>query len=341
MGFLGTIFKKIVFGAVSVAISLGLLSSFAADTNISPKALFLREFVIRPICTSIKRDGGITGFYGIDMSKISLYKPSKGYTLEKTEVDGLPVEILKKEGSENSDRVIYQLHGGAFVYGYNDIYRNQAERWSALAGGATVVSIDYRLAPKDVFPAALEDALKGWDWMLSNGYKEENIVVVGDSAGGNLALSLGLSLRDSGRTMPKAMVLMSPWADLSEEGKSYKTNLYKDPMFGIKEGTERKDGYHAVSVVYAGDMDVHNPLISPVYGDYKDFCPMLIQSGTYEVLESNSDMIYENALANGVDVTLTKYEGMWHMFQLFGDLFPESTAAWKQVGEQFTEWYDA
>ena len=158
MSFLGTVLKKFVSGAVSVAISLGLLSSFAADTNISPKALFLREFVIRPICTSVKRDGGITGFYGIDMSKVSLYKPSEGYTLEKTEVDGLPVEILKKEDSENSDRVIYQLHGGAFVYGYNDIYRKQAERWSALAGGATVVSIDYRLAPKDVFPAAVEDA---------------------------------------------------------------------------------------------------------------------------------------------------------------------------------------
>ena len=139
--------------------------------------------------------------------------------------------------------------------------------------------------------------------------------------------------------MPKAMVLMSPWADFSEEGESYQTNLYKDPMFGIKEGTERKEGHHAVSVVYAGDMDVHNPLISPVYGDYKDFCPMLIQSGTYEVLESNSDMIYENALANGVDVTLTKYEGMWHMFQLFGDFFPEATAAWEQVGQQLAEWY--
>lgn len=331
MEMLRTFMQKAAALIISVAISLGLLSSYAADTNISTGALLLREAVIRPICTSIKRDGGITGFYGIDMSKISLYRPSEGYCLEKFAIDGLPLEVLRDENSENSDRVIYQLHGGAFVYGYNDIYRKQAERWSRLAGGATVVSIDYRLAPEHVFPAALEDALKGWDWILAQGYQEKNIVVVGDSAGGNLSLALGLSLKEQGKELPRAMVLMSPWADLSEEGESYTENLYKDPMFGIKEGTERKEGYHAVSIVYAGEMDTHDPLISPVYGDYSGFCPMLIQSGTYEVLESNSDMIYENARANGVDVRLTKYEGMWHMFQLFGDLFPESREAWSEV----------
>lgn len=194
-----------------------------------------------------------------------------------------------------------------------------------------MLSVDYRTAPEYTFPAALEDALKAWDWLLQKGYKEENIIIAGDSAGGNLALALTLKLRDADRPLPKALVLMSPWADMANQGPSHTHNQNKDPIFGNSKGiVNNVDGK---SNPYAADNDVFNPYLSPVYAEYHDFPDMLIQVGTYEILESDSETIHQKALAKGVNVTLSKYEGMFHDFQLAGMLLPESRQAWKEVKE--------
>lgn len=326
--------KKAVSLFVAFGISIGLLSSFAADTDLSTRSLVVREG-LRTLMHTIDPKGGGT-LFGKLAGKItttpSVYIPSRGYKYEKVELENCTVEVLSKTESENSDKVIYQIHGGAFIFGMQDLYRRQGEKWSELCDGATVVMIDYRLAPETVFPGAHEDVLDGWEWIMKSGYDAKDVVVTGDSAGGNLALSLVLSLRDSKSELPAAVVTMSPWADLAAEGETYTTNIYKDPMFGIKEGSEVEIDIRTLAKIYAADTDLHNPRLSPAYAEYDGFCPTLIQCGTVEVLYSDAFTVKEKMKKAGVDVTFSEYSGMWHVFQIFGDFIPEGEAAWAEAG---------
>jgi len=327
-------FKKAFAFIVAAGISLGLLSSFAADTDLSTQSLIMRES-LRTLIQIVNPEGGGKIFGKMAGTKLShlpsVYIPKPGYEREKVQLENCTLEVLTKKNSENSDKVIYLVHGGAFIFDLIDIYRWQAEKWSEMCGGATVVMVDYRIAPETLFPGAVEDTVDGWEWIMDNGYKPENVVVTGDSAGGNLALNLILSLRDEKKALPKAAMLMSPWADLSTESESYKTNVYKDPMFGFKEGTNKELDVEEIVRIYAGDADLYDPRVSPVYADYTGFCPTYIQVGTGEVLYSESITISEKLEAAGVDVTVTQYSGMWHVFQLFGSLLPEGRDAWNRA----------
>lgn len=326
--------KKAVSLLVAFGISIGLFSSFAADTDISARSLVVREG-LRTLMNTIDPKGGGT-LFGKLAGKItttpSVYHPSKGFKYNKIKLENCTIEVLTKTDSENSDKVVYQIHGGAFIFGMQDLYRWQGEKWSELCNGATVVMIDYRLALDTVFPGAHEDVLDGWEWIMKNGYDADDVVVTGDSAGGNLALSLVLSLRDSKKALPAAVVTMSPWADLAAEGESYTTNIYKDPMFGIKEGKEIEIDIRNMSYIYAAGTDLHNPRLSPVYAEYDGFCPTLIQCGTAEVLYSDAVTVRDKMQKAGVDVTFSEYTGMWHVFQIFGDFIPEGEAAWAEAG---------
>jgi acetyl esterase/lipase len=206
-------------------------------------------------------------------------------------------------------------------------------RYSRISQGASVVTIDYRCAPDCTFPAALDDAHLAWEWLLNKGYKEDNIIIVGDSAGGNLVLALTSKLRDEGRKLPKALILMSPWTDMAAEGESYVNNLYKDPMFGLRKKNQTNNLEEKINFFrsYAGTTDLQDPYLSPAYGHFERFPNILIQVGSHEMLESDARTIYEKAKAAGVNVTFTHYEGMFHVFQLFGDLIPEAHRAWQEV----------
>lgn len=166
---------------------------------------------------------------------------------------------------------------------------------------------------------------------------------MGDSAGGNLSLALTMLLRDAGRKLPKALVLMSPLTDFDEHGDSYIYNVYKDPLFGKKKGYKEPKGeqMHHLLRAYAGKTDFKYKYLSPAYGRFNDFPPMLMQVGTYEVIESDSLTVYEKAKNDGVDVRLTRYFGMFHDFQMLFSLFPESKKAWKEVEKFIIEtFYD-
>ena len=174
--------------------------------------------------------------------------------------------------------------------------------------------------------------MDAWQYLTDTlGYPPENLIVAGDSAGGNLALSLGLRLRDSGLPLPTGFVCMSPWADLSNSGPSHQYNATLDPSFGVDE----KD-YHGqpvgVTTTYTDGLNAKDPYLSPSFGNYQTFPPMLLQAGSVEVLLSDSEMVYDNARANGVDAHLTVYKGMFHVFQGAMDLLPESKAAWDEIG---------
>lgn len=283
-------------------------------------------------CKSMRGGGMIALGRGAAM-RPSRFAPPPGYTYKKFMTGSVPAELLQKDGTQNS-KLVFQLHGGAYMIGLSDTYRHNALKLSRISGGAAVFSIDYRTSPENVYPSALDDTVAGWEWLTANGWNAEDIILVGDSAGGNLALALTQKLRDQNRALPCAIICMSPWCDMAGEGASFTYNLYRDPMFGRKKGAAGGSYLDdpAFILAYAGKADLHDPYLSPVYGSFLGFPPMLIQVGTYEVLESDSLTVAQKARQAGVNVTLTRYPGMFHMFQLYGDIIPASKKAWEELG---------
>lgn len=227
--------------------------------------------------------------------------------------------------AEVGDQVVLQLHGGGYINRLRNIYRDFAVKYSGMADGLPVLSVDYRVAPEHPYPAALLDAIEAYRWLLELGYSGEQIVVVGDSAGGGLALALSMWLRDHDISLPGKLVLMSPWADLTASGKSYEENYDQDPMFG---GSRESMIYLGV---YPGEHDPMEPYISPLFGSFRGLPPMLIQAGSIEMLRSDAETVAGQARQAGCRVLLTMYPEMFHVFQMGLDLFPESAEAWQEV----------
>lgn len=233
-------------------------------------------------------------------------------------------ELLQWKDSD-SPWVILHFHGGGYVGAMRRHYKRMAGLYSEVGHGATVLTVDYRVAPEHPFPAALDDAVTSYNWLLEQGYAEEQIVVAGDSAGGGLAMALCHTLKDKGEKLPAGIIAMSPWADLTASGSSYTDNFDIDPVFG----NERSE--LIFENPYIGDSDPKDPRISPMFGDFEGFPPMLIQSGTDEMLLSDSETVATKAKSAGVKVRFTKYPGMFHVFQMAGTIMEESKAAWAEV----------
>ncbi len=288
--------------------------------------LSYRGKLIRDMVAEFNKNEGLREKFAAGGSAHIQEKPFKYpdfFELEVIEMENFKMEYLKRKDME-AKLAIMQLHGGGYVGGFKNSYRNFAGLYSEVGNGAAVLSIDYRLAPENPYPAALEDALAGYEWLLSQGFSEENIIFAGDSAGGGLAMGLCHYLKDNGRKLPRAIIAMSPWTDLTASGDSYKENVDIDPVFG-----SRPDVIY--DSTYIGDDDPQNPYISPLFGDFSDFPPMLIQVGTHEMLLSDSLSVANKAKAAGVKVRLTKYEGMFHVFQMAAKLMPESKKAWIEI----------
>lgn len=258
------------------------------------------------------------------------WKTPKGYTLNKYDFKNYNLEILKKDNA-NNDKLIFQLHGGGYLIDLIDIYRMTAIKYSKVSNDASIASIDYRLAEYK-YPSALDDALDAWNNLLAMGFKEKNIIVAGDSAGGNLAFALVMKLRDQNRTLPKAIIAMSPWLDMAADGSSYEYNLYKDPVLGMIKNKKQvfKTGLNTFRI-YAEDQDLYDKYLSPIYGDFTNFPNTLIQVGSSELIESDSISAYELLKEANVDVILSRYKNMFHDFQLLFSILPESKKAWKEI----------
>ena len=222
----------------------------------------------------------------------------------------IPVRIfLPGEKMEDDLPVFLFFHGGGWVTESIDNY----ERICARLASATdhiVVSVEYRLAPEHPYPAAVEDAMRAWDYLMYQGYGAENVTVAGDSAGGNLALVLCRRLKAAGRRMPRALLLMSPWTDMTMSGASYRERAEIDPML-------TPEYIEAVRKAYAGERDLHDPDLSPLLGDLGSFPPTLIQVGDHEILYSDSASLAAALRAVHVPCRLEVSEGMWHVFQMF------------------------
>lgn len=222
--------------------------------------------------------------------------------------------------------IVLQLHGGGYYGRMHNTYRDMAGLYNEISKGYDVLSVDYRVAPEHSYPAALEDALAAYQWIMERGYPLEKLIVAGDSAGGGLALALCLYLRDHDIPLPAGIITMSAWTDLTKSGESYQENFDIDPIFGgTMDSLVYQEGYYK-------DSNPEIPYISPVNGDYHGFPPMLMQVGEYEMLLSDTKTVARHAMDAGVTVKEHIYPGMFHVFQMGLLLYPEAKEAWIEVG---------
>ncbi|TMB69193.1 MAG: alpha/beta hydrolase [Chloroflexi bacterium] len=237
---------------------------------------------------------------------------------------GIPAEWIAASRA-GDDQTIYWLHGGGYCIGSINTHRGMLARISA-ATRARVFAIDYRLAPEDPFPAAVEDAVSGYLWLLASGVDPEQIIIGGDSAGGGLAVATVVALKEDGKPLPAAAVCISPWTDMALTGDSLRSKAETDPMI-------TNDGITRVRDAYVGDSDPSAPLVSPIYAGLSGLPPLLIQVGENEVLLNDSTRLAERAEAAGVDVTLEVWPEMIHVWHFFAAMLPEGQKAIDRIGE--------
>ena len=249
------------------------------------------------------------------------------FNMTHIELKNFSMKLLSLKENPSQDHVILQLHGGGYMGAVRNAYYVFAGLYNEVSHGCNVLTQDYRVAPEHPYPAALEDAVASYQWLLDKGYYGEQIIVAGDSAGGGLAMALCMYLKDHHMPMPGGVVAMSPWTDLTASGESYETNYERDPLFG-----NTKDSLIYVND-YAGDHDKMDCYISPLFGDFRGFPPMLIQVGSLEMLLSDSVSVAAKAREQGIRVRLSIYEGMFHVFQMAYLNIPESKKAWAEVGK--------
>jgi monoterpene epsilon-lactone hydrolase len=247
----------------------------------------------------------------------------KGVRHEALDISGMRAEWAIPQGATDGYAILY-LHGGAYVVGSIASHRTLVSQLAKEAG-CRALSVEYRLAPENPFPAAVVDAVKTNEWLITHGYEAGNIVLAGDSAGGGLAVATMLSLRDAGSPMPAAAILLSPWTDLEVKGESVKTVGRRDPMLSAR-------ALRREAAMYLGKEDPRHPLASPIYADLSGLPPMIIQAGTREILLDDARRLAERAEEDGVDVELDVREGMFHVWQFFTPLVPESNKALKKLG---------
>ncbi len=254
----------------------------------------------------------------------SLKSLPAGTRVEPITAGGVPGEWVSAPDAA-VDKCVLCLHGGGYTMGTSKSVHRIASLLSA-ATDCRVLTIDYRLAPENPFPAAIEDATAAYRWVLDQGILPRNIVMVGVSSGGGLTLSTLVTLREAGVALPASAVLLSPWTDLAGTGESMITRVEADPMV-----TPDMNRYHAA--LYANGMDLPHPLISPLYADLRGLPPLLIHVGSDEIMLDDSTRVAERAKASGVEVTLDVWEGMWHVWHAFAAQLPEGQQAIEQVGQ--------
>ena len=243
---------------------------------------------------------------------------------EKVSAGGVPAEWVVAENAD-PDRVILYLHGGGYVIGSINTHRELGSRLSR-AAAARVLLIDYRLAPEHPHPAAVDDAVAAYRWLLSQGVNPSRLAIGGDSAGGGLTVATLVAVRDAGLPVPAAGVCLSPWVDLEGIGESMTTKAAADPMV-------QRDGLLKMAAAYLAGQNPRTPLASPLYADLSGLPPLLIQVGTAETLLDDSTRLAERARKSGVQVTLEPWEDMIHVWQAFASLLPEGRQAIDRIGE--------
>ncbi|OAB32556.1 hypothetical protein PMSD_16380 [Paenibacillus macquariensis subsp. defensor] len=250
-------------------------------------------------------------------------------TIKKVAVGHLKGEWVSTEDNnpETAKEVILYFHGGGFISGSCETYRDLAARISK-SSGVKVLMLEYRLAPEYPYPTANEDCLSAYHWLLANGYAPHNIILGGDSVGGSLALMTLLSLRDADEVLPAGAFLISPHTDLAHiDGESYHSRAELDPTGSMQISLRILNDY-------LGDISQEAPpLLSPLRMDLRGLPPLFIQVGDHEVLLSDATRFADRARIAGIDVSLEVWEEMWSVFHFLAYMLPEAQHAITNIGE--------
>ena len=255
-------------------------------------------------------------------------KTPDAITREDVDMNGVSAERHRAKDADDNRTILY-FHGGGYVFGSPKYARGLTFRLAEIAY-ADVYSVDYRLGPEHYFPAAVDDAVASYRWLLDQGKDPKQITFAGDSAGGGLSLALMLSCKEFELPMPRCAVLYSPFTDLAATGPSLLTNEKSDVMFKkvyIKEGAKR----------YLGDADPKTPLASPLYGDLTGLPPMLIYASEDEALLDDSTRLYHKLNEAGVEAKLIVEKGLAHVWPMFYPRFPEAGKTITQSADYIIE----
>lgn len=252
---------------------------------------------------------------------VAMYNPQ----ISSMKIGGVPVLDVKPQVWVDNGKVLVYTHGGAYT-GYSAISTLASSVPVAADTGMRVISVDYTLAPHAKFDVITDQVIAVLEGLTKQGYTMSDIAIYGDSAGGGLAAGSVLKMRDKGMALPAAVVLWSPWSDITDTGDTYHTLKDAEPLY-------RYDLLLKPSADAYADVSEHkSPYVSPVYGDYsKPFPPTLIQAGTKELFLSNAVRLYQAIDSHGGEAKLDIYEGMWHVFQAFSFDIPEAKVARKKM----------
>ena len=241
---------------------------------------------------------------------------------ESADAGGVPG--LWFPAATGAERTVLYLHGGGYVVGSVQTHCGLTHRL-AVAAGSRVLSIDYRLAPEHPFPAALEDAVTAYRWLLDTGTEPGAITIAGDSAGGGLVVATALCLKERGLPLPAALVCFSPWVDMEATGESMDSRADVDPMVS-------REGLLWFAGMYLAGADPRTPLAAPLHADLSGLPPVLVQVGDAETLLDDSTRLAERMREAGTPVTLEVWDHMIHVWQLMAPLLGEGRRAITQAG---------
>jgi acetyl esterase/lipase len=283
---------------------------------------FMIKHVIGP---KFRRAGrSIPAWRKIDEFIIKNQKVPPGTEICPVLVNDMGAEWVRAQGTQPHNAILY-LHGGGFVMGSPATHRELAALLSASIN-ASVLLLDYRLAPEYPFPAAMQDAMSAYRWLLDKGYTQKNVAIGGDSAGGGLALQTLIALRDEETPLPAAAFFLSPVTDMVYlDGESYTTRVHLDPMV-IPENCR------IIMPHYVSDNDPDTPLLSPARMDLSRLPPLCVHVGDHEILLSDSVRLAERARAFNVDVVFKIWPRMWHVFQAAARWVPEARQSIDEIG---------
>lgn len=238
----------------------------------------------------------------------TILSDSRGVTYENVEIGGIHGEWVRVGRAHNRRQIILYCHGGGYSTG-SCVYARTITAKLAKITLREVLAFDYRLAPEHPYPAALEDAVQVWDYLMYLGFGARDVIVAGDSAGGNLALVLVHYLKKEKRQLPGGLLLMSPWTDLTSSGQSFVGKADMDPVLN-------KEYIDQMVKAYVVNQDPADFMISPLFGDFEKFPPVYIQAGENEILLDDSRRLADRLREAGASVRMEVFPGMWHVFQM-------------------------
>lgn len=282
--------------------------------------------VVKPFISRVPITGPLLSIGRPQIERLGSFflRPPSSVNVTHCQIGHMDVEWLTPDYLMREDKVLLYLHGGGYIACSPKTHRNITGRLAAITQ-MRVVAINYRKAPEHPFPTPIEDALMAYEFLLENGYRPENIMFAGDSAGGNLTLATMIAIKEREYPMPRAGICLSPWTDLTGSGDSMHSNRDKDPMIPAHQVQQ-------AARAYCGDADPADPRISPIFADLRGLPKLLVHVGDTEVLRDDAHRLVNRARSHGVDVHYKQWNKMPHVFHLFAGIVPQSSKALLDIG---------